>query len=151
VQRFDSAYTASACRIAEIDRQKLTDVIASGDYDCAPPTVAGRARRFFIPDLIALHTYARYTEMGYPSRIAARFACQIKQVLDQEPDAEFVRVVQPIMGSAFANSEPAIDPAVSHISGIRIRHHIIFDLRNTRALIEQKLEQEARIVGNPDE
>ena len=147
----DSAYTAAACRIAEIDRQKLTDAIASRDYDCAPETVAGRARKFFIPDLIALHTYARYTEMGWPSRVAARFACQIKQVLDQEPDAEFVRLIQPHMGSAYATTDPILDPAQTHISVISIRHHLIFDLRNTRALIQHKLEEEQRTVGDPDE
>lgn len=146
-----SAYTAAACRIAGIDRQKLTDAIASGDYDCAPSTTSGRARRFLMPDLIALHTYARYTEMGFPTRLASRFACLIKSQLDQMPDAEFVRVIQPIMGSPFTSTDPVIDPAETHASGLPIRHHFIFDLRNTRRLILAMLKEEAETAGNPDE
>jgi hypothetical protein len=148
----DSATTAAACYIADIDRQKLTDAISSGEYDCAPRTVAGRARTFFVPDLIALHIYARYTnDLGYPTKIAARFACEIRQILEQEPDAEFVQLIQPIMGSASATADSEVDPEITHVSGLPIRHRMIFDLRNTRARILAELAAFGRTVGNLDE
>ena len=151
MSNYDSAYTAVACRIAGIDRQKLTDAIASGDYDCAPSTTAGRARKFEMIDLIALHTYARYTEAGWPSRLSGRIACHVKDVLTRDPDAEFVRIVQPLMGSAYGFSGSEIDPKETHLSGLPIRHHLVLDLRNTRALIPAMLAEENRTAGNPDE
>lgn len=54
--------TVDACRIAGIARQRFNEFVASGDYPCAPPTIAGKARSFSLADVVALYVFARELE-----------------------------------------------------------------------------------------
>lgn len=147
-----SARTAAACRIIGIDRQKLTDAIANGDYPCAPATVSGVARVFDVPALIALHTFFRLTNDGFPARIAGKFACMVQDGLQADPDQTHIAIDQPVMGSPHISlKELATSPPPSHVGGLPLRYRMVFDLRSARKMILHGLMEEAGIVGEDDE
>ena len=96
------AETRAACRVANIDRQKLTDAINNGYYPCAPETKPGVARVYDVSDLIALYIFARLTERGEPAKRAGEIVCSIRAQLERTPNTSRVVLVEAVMGAKAA-------------------------------------------------
>jgi hypothetical protein len=62
--------TVDACRIARIDRVRLTDAISRGVYT-PPATTQGHERQFDQLDLLQLFLFARYLDAGMKQVTAA--------------------------------------------------------------------------------
>lgn len=146
----EAARTKTACRVADIDRQKLTDAIASGDYPCAPATSAGVARVFEIDDLVALFIFARMTERGEPSRKAGQLACRLRDSMRSYPAADQVLIAHGINGTSFCapRDEHWNPDGRNVVPNVPILRTEVWDVRNVREIVRRNLEAESRIVGD---
>lgn len=81
------------CRLANVDRNRLNEAIARGDYPCAPETVPGARRLFGEADFIALATYGALTNRGIPPRLAGGVACRVRETVEQSTDAKLVALI----------------------------------------------------------
>lgn len=150
-----AARTAAACRIAHLDRQKFNDLMASGDYPCAPQTTPGVPRVFEIPDLIGLFVYARLTgEYNKTSKQASIIACRVVNQLHSKPDATHVLMSYSIAGAVFvsATSQPKKDcnPFANSDGSQMLLFSEIWNIQNVRQLVSEALEEELRVIGNDD-
>ena len=86
-------YPASvACLVAGIDKQRFNEAVAAKRYPCAPEVPRGGTRTFNKHEMIPLFIYARLVEQGIPPSVSGEIACAAKQKLDQNPEAEEIRV-----------------------------------------------------------
>ena len=134
--------TKAACRVANIDRVRLSDIIASGDYSAAPKTSPGKERLFDERDLIALYLFAQFDQTGYPARLAGRIVNDIRDALEYEPDAEFVTIKHNFPDRGYVVPGADFDPEMTHLSGLPFMFTTIFDLRNWRAMVRHLLDEE---------
>ena len=151
-----AARTAAACRIARLDRQKFNDLMASGEYTCAPRTTAGVPRVFEKPDLIGLYIFARLTEKSWTVRQASDVVCQIVSKLrdaamnDRELP-EPVAIANSELGTTFTAEGKDVNPYASHFGGGGKAHEILYtefwNITNVLRSVDQGLAEENRIVG----
>ena len=86
-------YPASvACLVAGIDKQRFNEAVAAKRYRCAPEVPRGGTRTFNKHDMIPLFIYARLVEQGIPPSVSGEIACAAKQKLDENPEAEEIKV-----------------------------------------------------------
>jgi len=85
--------TARAVRMARVSRVKFNESVADGFYSCAPPTEEGIVREFMDIDLIVLSIFGRLIEFGMNGRRSGELACEVKNRLLMEPEAESVYVI----------------------------------------------------------
>ena len=153
----NAAFTAAACRIARIDRQKFNDVMASGEYDCAPKAQAGYPRVFELKDLIALFLFARLNERGRTVKQAARVACQaesqMRNAVNNGNDIPMhLAVAYGMNGASFVATGDDTKPDASHIAGVgAILWTEMWHLHNLRDEVKKGLAEEGRIAGGADE
>ena len=127
------AETKAACRVVNIDRQKLADSIANGEYPCAPETKPGVARVYEINDLVCLYIFARLTERGEPAKRAGEIACSIRAQLERTPKTSRVVLVEAVMGAKaafdgekwdlsredFKPGSPMLRQSIWHVGAVR--------------------------------
>lgn len=142
--------TAGACRVANIDRVRLGDVIASGEYSAAPTTSPGVARVFNESDLIALYLFGQFDRGGYPARLAGKIAQEVRDALTIDPNAEFVTVQHNTPDRAHTQPGVHFDPEVTHLSGLPILFTQLFDLRNVRGMVIAMLDDEFNTAGGDE-
>lgn len=153
----NAAFTAAACRIARIERQKFNDVMATGDYTCAPTAQAGYPRVFELKDLIALYLFARLNERGRTVKQAALVACQAESQMrnainNGEDIPEHLAVAYGMNGSSFVSTGEHSDPRASHIGGCGpILWTEMWHLQNLKAEVVKALANEGRIAGGAEE
>lgn len=141
--------TVAACRVVNLDRQRLNEFIANGDYTCAPDTSPGRARLFTEDDLIALFVFAREVERGMKPLIAGRLAQNVRETLSERPGAETAKTVGRIVGPHFERTGPTI--TASSDVGRLIFNVIEYNLAGIRKLVAEGVEEERQIIGPEDE
>jgi hypothetical protein len=143
--------TADACLIAETNHNRFNDAVAAGNYPCAPQTEPGSARVFWEPDLIALYIYARLVARdkqaeregsGYPPRIAGSLACKVREVLQQQPNAQHVVVVREVAGQTSAFVAQAGELVSVKGRGQNVLVRMAFDIDNIRRLVRHSIDVE---------
>ena len=149
----DAARTAAACRIARLDRQRFNDLMASGEYSCAPSTTPGVPRVFEMPDLIGLFLFTRLTERQRTVKQASEIACRI---VDQVRDAvnngrelpQFVGIGHDMPGASFCGPGDNLDPKATHmVHGTPMLWTEMWNIANIAAEVRAGLANEGRIVG----
>ncbi|WP_375381735.1 hypothetical protein [uncultured Sphingomonas sp.] len=153
----NAARTAAACRIARLDRQKFNDLMASGDYDCAPRTSPGVPRVFERPDLIGLFLFARLTERGRTARQASDVTCRVvgilaNAVIGGRDLPEHVAVAYGVNGGSFAAEASDVNPLGNvYLAGGASNPILlteVWNIANLGAEVDRGLAEEARVVGD---
>ena len=143
----DHAETKAACRVVNIDRQKLADSIANGEYPCAPETTPGVARVYEINDLVCLYIFARLTERGEPAKRAGEIACSIRAQLERTPNTTRVVLVEAVMGAKAAFDGEQWDLSREDFKpGSPMLRQSIWHVGAVRALVTQALADEAKVL-----
>lgn len=148
--------TALACRVARLDRDRFNEAVAAGYFNCAPATVAGRARHFDPNDMIALYLYRELTEDGYSREHAGRVACAVSEAARSNPDEAAISYVETYFGPNAGRALPA-GAVPDHskwdtvsFSGMDIRKVTTFRIGKMRELIAHYTAEEAAIFGEAD-
>lgn len=154
----DRAETKAACRVVNIDRQKLADSIANGEYPCAPETKPGVARVYEINDLVCLYIFARLTERGEPAKRAGEIACSIRAQLERTPNTSRVVLVESFMGAkeAFDGERCDLNRPVEWLfhrgedfkPGSPILRQSIWHVGTVRALVTQAIADESGLSAD---
>ncbi len=103
---------SEVCELANVDRDRLNEAIARGDYPCAPETRPGARRMFGEADFIALSVYGALTSRGIPPRLAGGVACHALSAVENSPKANHLAIIWE-RGAAAAGVTPDIDRALS--------------------------------------
>jgi len=77
--------TTAACNVVRMRRDRFNEAVASGFYECAPPTVPGRARIFSPDDMVPLWIYRDQTDAGVSKEAAGYVACQVGIAARENP------------------------------------------------------------------
>jgi hypothetical protein len=134
--------------VAKIDRQRLNEFVANGDYTCAPETTPGRSRLFEEMDLIALFIFAREMERGIKPSIAGQLASKVREALAQQPKAGIVTIGNPLNTAQLITVQKSIwriageGPLLSLTS---------YNVDCVRTAIRQGVKEERQIVGPEDD
>ncbi len=137
--------SASACRIAGIDKQRFNEIVAAGTYPCAPEVKKGASRRFGEDDLVALFIFVRLVDDDMPIRAAGSLACDIRQKLriKKEPEPAVTRIVT-MRGTkgTYAESEISATPDLFTDEPVfYLRKFAIGNIRNVvRAAMNEELK-----------
>lgn len=146
--------TMAACRAVGLSRDRFNEYVHAGQYDCAPATVAGRARLFTPDDLLGLKLFKQNLDDGMPPKIAGEIACDVMAYAKQYPDEPVIGILTAYIGiiRAVKPSEvPPMDLWTSVAwSGSTIRKVDYFNVAHLRALIEHAIEEERSIIGEAD-
>lgn len=143
------AKTATACEIASVNAQRFNEAVNAELYPCAPPTKRGASRVFDLQDIIALWVYGCLTEEGLPPRSAGEVACDLRDLLRQQPDIEDACHVRKSIGSSEWHG-PNFDRAATRLSGLEIVSVREWRFGSLRQRIALELEEEATHVGRDD-
>ena len=73
-----------ACQIAQIDRLKFNEVVASGAYPCPPQTTRGAPRMFSPVDVVTLMIFKLELDRRKPAHEAGRLACEFTTTWQRE-------------------------------------------------------------------
>lgn len=140
----------AACRIADIEHQRFNEAVAAGHYPCAPRVARGATRLFNTLDLVALYFYGQLLKQQWPPRLAGRYACIIRDVLERAPDEKSVMVIRTSCGSLEGLAESALTetPRVHH--PFKVLQRFSFDIENARSFIDREIEEELSIVGEDE-
>lgn len=147
------ARTKVACRIAQIEPQKLNEAVHFGHLPCAPETRPGVPRVFDVDALVMLRIYAHLMRGGFTSERAGLIACVLYnrfRVYDgryTDHVATEACYVQYGEGDACAYCAPVETMDDYAIAGRTAIFTVSFDIARERALVAELLEAEARIVG----
>lgn len=148
--------TALACRVARLDRDRFNEAVAAGHFNCAPETIAGRARNFDPDDMIALYLYRELTEDGCSREYAGRVSCDVAAVARVNPDATAISYVEDYFGPRSGRAFPA-EMVPDHstwdskkFSGTDIRKVTTFRIGKMRKLIAHYTAEEVSIIGPDD-
>lgn len=151
--------TAVACRIARIDRDRFNEAVAAGNYPCAPRTDRGATRVFDLPDLIALHYYGRLLGLGIAPRIAGQWACELRHVVNREPDSNEIILCFGKDAFEHAVTRESV-AALDETQRFRVLHgdalfpivqRVCVDVRAIRGLVKFEIERELSVIGPDDE
>lgn len=91
--------TNQACRIVEIDPSSLNSHIAAGRFPCLPTTIRGSVRLFDFDDVLALWLFRTLLGQIPKAKDAGYFACEIAGKARGRPDAQFISIVETVIGS----------------------------------------------------
>ena len=148
--------TATACKIARLDRDRFNEAVAGGYLTCVPSTSAGRARLFLPDDMLALWYYRELVEDGYTREKAGLVACAVANAAKQYRDAPAISYVEDYFGPHSGKAVPAGDvPDHSKwdtvmFNGTDIRKVTTFRVSKARWLIAQYTDEENSILGTED-
>ena len=142
--------TKAACRVAQIDRQRLNELISSGDYSVAPETVPGRSRLFDEIDLIALFIFARLFERDWRPLRAGLLASNIITQLRKDSAAGEVTVFSPIASSLTRAIEKPQEVAGAHNGGMAVLYTQTFNIETVRDLVRAGIEEERAVIGEDE-
>ncbi|WP_343343383.1 MerR family transcriptional regulator [Sphingomicrobium sp. XHP0239] len=147
--------TAIACRIVGLNRDRLNEYIAAGQYACAPATVPGRARLFDPDDLLTLMLFKRLMGDGYTVEGAGRIACAIGNLAKVHPDARAISYVESYIGSGHAmlsHDVPAADEWDDVLlSGTDIRKVTTFRIGKERDMVAHYIDEETSTFRDPSD
>lgn len=148
--------TKAACRVARLDPQRLNEAIHKQEYNCAPPTVAGRARVFGPDDMIGLWYFREFMEAGMSAKRAGERACILMEAAKAHPEARTLSLVLDYFygpGTAWpAEQVPSPgDWDNTLFSGCDIREVVTYRIGKTRDMIAHYTEEERGVVGEDDD
>ncbi len=147
--------TVTACRVANIDRQRFNEYVASGDYPCAPDTVSGRSRLFDESNMVALFAFGRLIEAGMKPFFAGMLACKILANVKAQPNEDVITFAlsppDPRWYPVVNGTDPA-NPGDVYLSAHdgEILETRSFNVGLIRRTIRQKAEFERSIIGPED-
>jgi hypothetical protein len=146
--------SASAMRIAEIDRLKFNEAVADGLYPCAPATKRGSVRLFNENDLVALYIFARLIDNGITPRMAGPLACEFAEEARLNPHEDRIIYVKSYggMGTFLAGSQWNPD-YLKHggRTGLgQVVFALDFNVAEIRQVIAEAIEDERSIIGEDE-
>ena len=139
-----------ATEIADVDKLRFNEAVASGLYPCAPATKAGAVRYFDLNDIIVLTVYRHLLHEGTLPRSAGPMACGLLDLLRQFPEAERVVWVKSSMGSdgwflvKDFDRDAEIMPGGTDVVSFRE-----WRLKFMRERISFKMEESAKLIAHP--
>ena len=143
---------SAACRIAGLERTKMNEYIANGDYPCPPITIPGRARIFTEIDLIGLWFFARLIERhGYTVNRAGWLTGRVMEKLSTCPDEKEIVVHISAGGLVHTIEGSRHDPEAKSLGGespILLSHKVHID--NIRKLVRREIDDEINTLGEED-
>lgn len=140
-----------ACEVAFVNKQRFNEVVARGDYPCAP-AVSGRARVFTARDVIGLWLYGHLADEGIPPAKAGELACQLVEVMRQRPDLEEVALVRDAFRRRHVCAPDDIESLIKFtLAGSRPVGIEKLDLRQVRKNIAHQFDRIARTFIHPDD
>jgi hypothetical protein len=147
--------TIAACRVAQINRDRFNEHVASGAFPCAPDTVPGRARLFDPDAMIGLYLFRELMDDGFNADRAGKIACAVAGAAKNNPKARSISYVQSYFGSggdAFPSEQvPAAEDWDGVLfSGTDIRKVTTFRIGKLREMIAHYTEEERSIIGSDD-
>ncbi len=148
--------TKAACRVARIDRDRFNEHAAAGRFNCAPPTIPGRARLFDPDDMIALWLFRELMEDGFSAEMAGSIACEVARAARDNPGAPAITYVNdyfsPVTGHAFDSKDVPLPEQWQDVmfSGTDIRKSTAFNIGKIRKLLAHYTEIERNIIGEDD-
>ncbi len=147
----DKITTIAACRIANVDRQRFNEYVAGGDYQCAPPTIAGRARRFDENDTIALWVFGKLIYGGMKPLSAGFLACQLLDNIKTQPDQDVLTLAVGLASPQIGPVANGFDPSTPHdrFHTESIFETRAFNIKAIRALVQAGIN-DARAIGLRD-
>jgi hypothetical protein len=134
----DALNTISAAKVANLDRQRLNEYIAAGDYRCAPETVSGRTRLFDEEDLIALFIFARMLERGHRPKAAGKIAEQILKGLRDQPGAERILIGENVAFTGYWYGGKSIELPSADFAGNRVLGRTEYDVAAVREIVRRR-------------
>lgn len=144
------ARSGLAAEIAGIDIKQFNDAVADGFYPCAPQTMRGKSRVFDVNDILALFIYRDLINQGMVPRHAGDYACGMRRLLQEHPEAKSVVFIKTSLGSPHWVLREDFNPDATHFSGLEITYVHIWHLENRRNGIIHQLEETANILGSSD-
>ena len=148
--------TATACKIARLERDRFNEAVAGSYLTCVPSTSAGRARVFLPDDMLALWYYRELVEDGLTRERAGHVACAVAKAARTYPDALAIAYVEDYFGPNSGQALPASDvPDHSKwdtelFCGTDIRKVTIFRVGKARASIARNTAKETSTYGTED-
>lgn len=138
----------TACKIADnLNPDRLNEMIASGDYPCAPATFPGQARLFEERDLASLTVFNLLLKEGHRAKAAARVACLVKEKYDHQQEIQG-RLDAPLDGfsdSGIVNDHT--EPVHFQVSPIKAFAATTIDLDRLREIVTMRIEEEISVFG----
>ncbi|WP_224815657.1 hypothetical protein [Hasllibacter sp. MH4015] len=146
--------TAAACKVAQLNRDRFNEHVASGAFTCAPATVPGRSRYFKPKDMIALRLFRDLLEDGLNARAAGHIACEVSKAARQNPSVKQISYVfdwfASPSGYACPFSEVPEDWEIPSMHDTDVRQVWTFNVSKLRKLIAHYTEIERSIIGPED-
>ncbi len=143
------ARTNIACRVARVNPDRFNEIVASGDYPCAPQTTPGVARVFEEIDMIALRLFAMETESGTAAKTAGSLACRVHGVLQQHPDTNRVYLSRTTEGVNYQAAVENVNLESEQFGpGMPLHRTIIIHVGNIREQVRRALDDERSIIGD---
>lgn len=147
--------TIAACRVAELNRDRFNEYVASGSFRCAPPTVPGRARLFTPDDLLALVLFKQLMDDEVSPARAGSIACMVAKEAAACPDEAGIAFLETFIGVKRTMPASQLTPASEWPnvldSGSMIRKVSIFNVHDLRIRIAHRIEEERSIIGPDDD
>ena len=146
--------TAAACEVVGLHRDRFNEHVAAGNFGCAPPTVAGKARVFDPTEMLGLFYFKRLMDDGLPAAIAGSIACQLMVCAQEYPDEKVLAHVETYMVGSFMpfHQAPLPDTWDTHrTSGSDVRKVTFYNVEKARQLIAHYTEEYASTIGPRDE
>lgn len=141
----NKARTPVACRITGINPDRLNEWISAGEYNCAPKTIAGRARVFSVRDMVALWIFRELMSSGLAASAASGLACSAVDCLPESgpfPDT--------VYKSGPHWFECGFREVAAKIAVTPFDIGFVFKVGSIAKTIERLLAEEAMILGDDD-
>ena len=142
--------TVAACRVARIDRQRLNEMISSGDYPVAPETVPGRSRLFDEIDLIGLFIFARLIERDWRPLRAGLIVSQIVGGLREKPDAGEITIFHTINSGLHRCIDRPESAAGLYLATMPALFTQGFNIETVREIVRQGVDEERGVIGEDE-
>ena len=139
--------TNQACRVVDIDPGSLNSHLAAGRFPCLPSTIRGSVRLFNAGDVLALWLFRTLLGKTPKAKDAGYFACEIAAKARGRPEAQFISIVETVIGSrSVFIFDDIFDPdeLKKRDFGAPINDVTHFDMKQIREEIAGRVEQELR-------
>lgn len=143
--------TKAACELAGINRDRFNEYVAAQFYECAPATVAGRARDFAEDDLVTLILFRQLMDRDMSPKRAGLLACVIGEEARCAPEAEAVMLIDTYMGRPRACQIGEAPEITEIVDGSTIWGLTIVNVGQPRRIARHAIAQHFSTAGEADD
>ena len=137
-----------ACKIAGLNPDRLNEMIASGQYGCAPQTDGGKARIYDRDDIVCLCIFKMLMDAGMSAGRAGHYASDVKFKMGFHSTTH-VSFLRTMAGAEFTVARGLEGDEEIQSSGPK-HMKFVFDINALRAYVASnlKFEDENRLAGD---